>query len=614
MCGFVGIINKQNREITRDELKKMTDIITHRGPDDEGFYIEPPVGLGFRRLSIIDLAHGRQPLANESEDVWIVFNGEIYNYQELQVWLKEKGHQFKTNSDTETIVHLYEEVGFDCPNYLRGMFSFLIWDRRKDLVFGARDFFGIKPLYWMESAKRFSFASEIKSLLETEEVVPEVSLASFHHYLTFQYVPDPSTMFQGIKKVLPGQSFIIKNGNISFTQYWKPQFLPDEGKPFSYFVEKTKELLAESVKYHRISDVPKGAFLSSGVDSSSIVGLLSQHEQVKTYSVGFNIPGFSELDYAKRTAQFYGTEHNEIVVDAKEYLDHLPQLVWHLDEPLADPSAIGLYFVAKKASEQIKVVLSGEGADEFFGGYNIYREPKALFLFSLLPEKFRKQIGKFAGNLPESVKGRNYLIRASKSLEERYFGNAMIFEERLKDILLQSKVDYQSPQEVTRRVYQEAMFYDDETKMQFLDLHTWLPGNILMKADKMTMANSLELRVPFIDRKLFDLASTIPTKYKLAKGTTKLVLREAMKEILPKEIHFKRKLGFPVPISYWLRNDFYSWAKGVINDTKVDHLIHKDFALVLLEEHKTGQKNNARKIWTLLNFMLWHQTYIEKIR
>ncbi|MBO8171467.1 MAG: asparagine synthase (glutamine-hydrolyzing) [Bacillaceae bacterium] len=616
MCGFVALFQKNGEAVQSETLDKMTQIILHRGPDDAGIHIDKHVGLGFRRLSIIDLEKGAQPLSNETGDIWIVFNGEIYNYQELKTWLKDRGHEFKTDSDTETIVHLYEEVGTDCPRYLRGMFGFAIWDRRKQRLFGARDHFGIKPVYWTETPSGYGFASEIKSLLEMDEVRREVNPTSFFHYLTFQYVPDPETMFQGIHKLEPGHSFTIENGQLSIQPYWQVEFEPDESKPFSYFVEGTRAVLEDSVAKHRISDVPRGAFLSSGVDSSTIAGLLKKHEDVKTFTVGFDIPGYSELDYARRTAKHLGTDHHEVEIKASRYLEELPRLIWHQDDPVADPSAIALYFVAELASRHITVVLSGEGADEFFGGYNIYREPGSLRMFSYLPKSARRAIGKMATRLPEGMKGRNFLIRGSKTVEERFFGNAFIFDEALKETVtmhhLESRKDYQHPHEITRPIFDRAAGYDDETKMQYLDIHTWLRGNILMKADKMTMANSLELRVPFIDTKVFEFAATIPTKYKIANGTTKHVLREAMKDFLPDEIKTKKKLGFPVPTRHWLKHDFYDWAKELIYDSQVDYLINKAFVMYMLDEHKEGKADYSRKLWTLLVFMLWHQIYIEQ--
>lgn len=616
MCGIVSLYNKRQEPAQSETITAMSRVILHRGPDDDGFHVEENIALGFRRLSIIDVAGGHQPLFNEGRDMWIVGNGEIYNYKELQEWLKERGHQFHTDSDIETILHLYEEVGFDAPKHLRGMFGFTIWDSRRKILFGARDHFGIKPLYYTQTSDAIGVASEIKSLLELPGVKREVNKTGFYHYLTFQYVPDPQTMYEGIYRVPPAHYFVIENDQISLTRYWDVQFAPDESKPFSYFVEGTRAAMLESVDKHRVSEVSRGAFLSSGVDSSSIVGMLRTFEPVKTFSVGSDIPGYSELEYARRTAQYLGTEHHETIISAERYMEELPRLIWHQDEPVADPSAILLYFVAELASQHVTVVLSGEGADEFFGGYNIYREPQSLRMFSGMPDWMRGSIRSLAGKLPDSVKGKNFLIRGSKTVEERFFGNALIFSEEVKAHVitedLKQLAEYQSPWEITRAVYRNAQGYDDVTKMQYLDIHTWLRGNILMKADKMTMANSLELRVPFIDPKVFEFAATIPTKYKIANGTTKHVLREAMKDFLPSEIKSRPKLGFPVPTRYWLKNQFYKWAKELIFESKVDHLINKAYVLYMLDEHREGHGDYSRKIWTILVFMLWHQIFIEQ--
>ncbi|RKD23973.1 asparagine synthase (glutamine-hydrolyzing) [Ammoniphilus oxalaticus] len=615
MCGFVALYNKTKQPVSQTSLNQMTDLLSHRGPDDAGSHLDKYVGLGFRRLSIIDLKGGRQPLCNETGDIWITFNGEIYNYQELQSWLKDRGHRFKTDSDTETIVHLYEEVGFDCPKHLRGMFSFMIWDRKKQILFGARDHFGVKPFYWTETADSFAFGSEIKSLLEAPGTERKVNPTSFYHYLTFQYVPDPDTMFEGIHKLPPGHSITIKEGEMKIEPYWSVEFKPED-RPFSHFVEGTREALKESVDKHLVSDVARGSFLSSGIDSSSIVALMRQHEDVKTFTVGFDIPGYSELDIARETAQFLKSDHYELKITADRYLEELPRLIWHQDEPVADPSAIALYFAAELASQHASVVLSGEGADEFFGGYNIYREPHSLRHLTRMPTWMRASLGNFASLLPEGVKGKSFLIRGSKEVEDRFFGNALIFSEEMKQKIATTNLGadpaYRRADEITAEIYERAHAYDDVTKMQYLDIHTWMRGNILMKADKMTMANSLELRVPFVDPKVFEFAATIPTKYKIANGTTKYVLREAMKDLLPPQIKSRKKLGFPVPTRHWLKHDFYDWARNLIYTSETDEWINKSFALHMLKAHKEGKADYGRKIWTLLVFMLWHQIFIEQ--
>jgi asparagine synthase (glutamine-hydrolysing) len=616
MCGFVAVYNKNRRPVQQELLEKMTDVMIHRGPDDQGHYVDGHVGLGFRRLSIIDIQNGAQPLGNPEQDIWIVFNGEIYNYMELREWLIQKGYRFYTNSDTEVIARLYEEVGTACPNYLRGMFGFAIWDGKQKTLLAVRDPFGIKPVYYSETSNGFMIGSEIKSFFESEQITRELDTVSFYHYLTFQYVPEPATMFRSIHKLRAGHKLIIQGDTLTIEPYYKVGFNPDEDKPFSYFVEKTRDVLYDSVRLHRNSDVARGAFLSGGVDSSSLAALLQQLEPTATFSVGFDIPGYSELEEARRTAAYLGTRHHEICVNAKEYMDILPSLVWHQDEPVADPSAVGIYFVSKLASEHVKVVFSGEGADEFFGGYNIYREPYSLRMFQNMPERMRKALQYIAYIMPSGMKGKSFLERGSQRLEERFFGNAKIFTDQAKSEVLPAEFltaeKYDSSQSITAPFYKEAAEYDEITKMQYIDIHTWLRGNILMKADKMSMANSLELRVPFVDTKVFEFAATIPAKYRVNKTNTKHVLREAMKDMLPVDVQGRKKLGFPVPTRVWLRDEMYEWAKEIIHTADVDNMINKQAVLAMLERHKDGKVDVSRKLWTLLIFMLWHHIYIEE--
>lgn len=615
MCGIAGIVMRDGSPVNAEILEKMTDLIVHRGPDDSGFHIQGSVGLGFRRLSIIDLARGHQPLSNEDGSVSIVFNGEIYNYKEIRKQLLTRGHRFATESDTEVIVHLYEEKGFDCVKDLRGMFAFAIHDQRKNLVYIARDPFGIKPLYYTQTQDAIVFGSEIKSLLAYPGVKREVGLESFWNYLTFQYAPDPLTMFKDIYKVPAGHYGLIQNGQLKLNPYWEVSYEP-EVRPVEYFIEKTREVLRDSVKAHMNSDVPRGAFLSSGVDSSAIVALLKELEQVQTFTVGFEgAGGQSEIAYARETARQLGTVHRDTIITAKEYLEAVPRLVYYQDEPVADPSAIALYFVAELASRYVTVVLSGEGADEVFGGYTIYREPLSLRLFEYIPPSLRRSLGAMAQYLPEGMKGRSFLIRGSKTVQERHVGNAFIFGEAMKEQFVRFHPDelgLRRPMDITKKYYDRVAHYDDVTKMQYIDFHTWLTGDILAKADKMTMANSLELRVPFLDKEVFAVASQIPMPYRMMHGTTKYVLRQAVKDLLPPKVAERKKLGFPVPTRQWLRKEHYAWAKELIHESPVDHLINKQFVLQLLEDHKNGVRDNARKVWTVLIFMLWHRIYVEQ--
>ena len=614
MCGIVGMFNKHGHPVDQMVLETMADQIVHRGPDDSGMHFENNVGLGFRRLSIIDLEGGHQPLSNEDGTVWISFNGEIYNYQELRRWLVDRGHQFRTESDTEVIVHLYEEKGVDLLKDLRGMFAFAIHDSRNQQVLIARDHFGIKPLYYTETQDSLIWGSEIKSLLKAPGVERAVNPESFWNYLTFQYAPDPLTMFKGIHKLPAAHFMLIKDGKVKIERYWELKFEERE-RPLSYYIEGTREILRNSVKAHMNSHVARGAFLSSGVDSSTIVALLKELEQVKTFTVGFEgAGGQSELAYARETAKILGTEHHDVLISAQDYLQALPRLMYNQDEPIADPSAIGLYFVAELASKYITVVLSGEGADEVFGGYTIYREPMSLKMFDYLPMSMRRTLGSIAEKFPEGMKGRSFLMRGSRTLQERFIGNAFIFGEGMKEEFVKLNPDAMGLRrylDITQPIYDRAAAYNDITKMQYVDFHTWLPGDILMKADKMTMANSLELRVPFLDKEVFEFAAQIPAKYRMLNGTTKYVLREAVKDILPREVAERPKLGFPIPTRQWLKNEHYGWARELIQSSPIDHLINKQYVLQLLEDHKNGVRDNARKVWTVLMFMLWHQIYVE---
>ncbi len=617
MCGIVGYLDLFGETCDHELLNAMNDQIIHRGPDDEGYYFSNEIGFGFRRLSIIDLTKGHQPLANEDESIWLLFNGEIYNYKTLRKELLDKGHEFKTETDSEVIVHLYEEYGTDFVKMLRGMFAIAIWDNQARRLVLARDLFGIKPLYYAAGDRYLAFGSEIKSLLKIPAVSREIDREAFWNYLTFQYVPEPNTMFEGVKKLPPAHYLVVENGDWEIRRYEQLDFQPQD-LPLSYFVEGTIDALRESVRVHMNSDVPRGAFLSSGVDSSAIVALLKELEEVQTFTVGFEGAGSqSELEFAKETARLLGTKHRDTVISAKRYWETLPKLVYHQDEPVADPSAIALFFVAELASQYVTVVLSGEGADEIFGGYTIYREPLSLKMFDYLPMGMRKTLGDVAEWLPYGMKGRGFLLRGSKPLEERFFGNAYLYSERDKHEFVHinpEREHLKRSTDVTKVYYDLAKRHDAVTKMQLLDLHTWLPGDILMKADKMTMANSLELRVPFLDREVFQFASQIPAEYRLLNGTTKNVLREAVRGILPKEVAERKKLGFPVPLRTWLREEFYEPVRELIGSSTLDDLFDKEHVLHMLEEHRAGVRDHARKVWAIVIFLLWYEAFVTNTR
>ncbi|MFS0775608.1 asparagine synthase (glutamine-hydrolyzing) [Neobacillus sp. 3P2-tot-E-2] len=614
MCGFIGCVHDKEqhfRDEQKQQFKNMNDIITHRGPDDEGFYYDDHIQFGFRRLSIIDIECGHQPLTYEDERYWIIFNGEVYNYLELREELLKEGLQFATNSDTEVIIALYSHLKEKAVEKLRGMFAFTIWDKQEQTVFGARDPFGIKPYFYFEDGERTFFASEKKSiLLALEHDVLDYD--SLQHYLTYQFVPEPNTMSKGIHKLEPGHYFTKRIGSpMEIKRYWKAHFNPVQ-KSESEFTKEIQDVLIDSVKMHMRSDVPVGSFLSGGIDSSIIASIAKQfHPAIKTFSVGFEQNGFSEIDVAKETADKLGVENISYVITPQEYMNELPKIIWHMDDPLADPAAIPLYFVAREARKHVTVVLSGEGADELFGGYNIYREPQDLEVFNKIPRVGKVLLKGIANMMPEGMKGKSFIERGVTPMEERYIGNAKMFtEEEKRDLLsvYREGLDYT---DITKPLYAESKGYDPVDRMQFIDIHTWMRGDILLKADKMTMAHSLELRVPFLDKVVFEAASKIPTSLKTANGTTKYILRKAAEGIVPEHVLNRKKLGFPVPIRHWLKNEMNEWAKTIIRESNTDHLFNKSYVLRLLEDHCQGKADNSRKIWTVLIFMIWHQVYVE---
>ncbi|MBI0576698.1 asparagine synthase (glutamine-hydrolyzing) [Neobacillus cucumis] len=615
MCGFIGCVHdhpKVYRDEQKQQFKTMNDIITHRGPDDDGFYHDEYVQFGFRRLSIIDIESGHQPLTFENERYWIIFNGEVYNYVELREELLLEGMEFATSSDTEVIVALYSHLKEQAVEKLRGMFAFIIWDKQEQRIFGARDPFGIKPFFYFEENGRTFFASEKKSILLAckNEVL---NYNALQHYFTYQFVPEPETLSEGIKKLEPGHFFTKRIGNqMEIKRYWKAKFYPIT-RSESDLIKEIKDVLTESVKIHMRSDVPVGSFLSGGIDSSIIVSLAREfHPAIKTFSVGFERNGFSEIDVAKETADKLGVENISYVIPPEEYMAELPKIMWHMDDPLADPACVPLYFVAREARKHVTVVLSGEGADELFGGYNIYREPQSLEVFNKVPRVVKLFLKWMASVMPEGTKGKSFIERGVTPMEERYIGNAKMFTEEQKRELLNVYQEGLNYTEITKPFYQESFGYAPVNRMQFIDIHTWLRGDILLKADKMTMAHSLELRVPFLDKSVFAVASKIPDSLKTSNGTTKYILRKAVEGIVPDHVLDRKKLGFPVPIRHWLKDEMNEWAKSTIRESGTDHLINKSYLLKLLDEHCQGKGDYSRKIWTVLMFMIWHQVYIEE--
>lgn len=605
MCGFVGFTN--NIPNTREVLERMSESITHRGPDSHGEHIDEGVALGFRRLSIIDLSNGSQPLYNEDGTVVLVFNGEIYNYQPLREELLSYGHSFSTETDSEVLIHGYEQWGKELLGRLRGMFAFVIWDKKRGELFGARDFFGIKPLYYTSMGGAFIFGSEIKSFLHHPLFVKELNTDALETYLTFQYPACEETYFKGVKRLLPAHYFVYKDGIMKTERYWSVDFLPDEGPGLEDWVNKISDTFKDSVEAHKIADVEVGSFLSSGVDSSYVAAVADVD---KTFTVGFGEDErYNEIGYAKEFSKYIGKENISKVITPEEYWSEFPKIQYHMDEPLADPAAVALYFVCQLASKYVKVVLSGEGADEIFGGYNIYKEPDDVAIYNAVPMPIRRMIGNIASRFPHK-RGVNFFIRRGKTLEERFIGNAYIFSEEERKAILKIKTSAPDAYALTKPFYDMVRDKDNLTKMQFLDLNMWMTGDILLKADKMSMANSLELRVPFLDREVMALAQRIPKRYRVTRENTKYAMRLAAQRACPKETADKKKLGFPVPIRIWLKEDKYiDIVKKEFLSENSKKFFNTDSLIKLIEEHRSGEYDRSRKIWTVYTFLVWYRVY-----
>ena len=623
MCGFCGFTgNIDNRE---QVIENMMNKIIHRGPDSSGIHSDEKVTFGFRRLSIIGLEGGSQPIYNEDKSVVVVFNGEIYNYQTLKNDLKAKGHEFYTHTDTEVLVHLYEEKGTDMLNELRGMFAFTIYDYNNDVLFGARDFFGIKPYYYSKVGDELLFGSEIKGMLPYPAFVKEVNTLALENYLTFQYSVLDETFFKGIYKLKPGHFFTYKNGKLDIKRYFQPSFEPrkdiiadsKEGLSLSAAIENVENVLLDSVGMHTVvSDVEVGSFLSSGVDSSFVAATYRRgldKENAKTFTVGFDYEKYNEIGYAKELSKFVGIKNHSKVISTDEYWESLPKVQYHMDEPLADPSAVALYFVSKLASQSVKVALSGEGADEFFGGYNIYEEPLALATVKILPKFIRKALARLTNAIPFNFKGKNFFRRAALDIEERFYGNGnQMFSKKEREEILKEPIGKYHHMDITKPYYDFCKDLDDVTKMQFIDLNLWMVGDILLKADKMSMANSLEVRVPFLDKEVFNVARRLPTDYRVNRRATKYAFRMASKKYLPEEVAGKKKLGFPVPTRVWLREDkYYNIIKDAFSSDTANKYFNTDKIISYVEKHKAGKGDYSRKIWTVYMFLVWHKEFFE---
>ena len=611
MCGFTGFTGDCNNkeQIISEMMKK----IIHRGPDSQESYVDDDIALGFVRLSIIDLEGGKQPMENEDGSMVLVFNGEIYNYMSIREELISKGHIFKTNSDSEVLLHGYEEYGTGLLNKLRGMFAFAIWDKNKKKLFGARDFFGIKPYYYAKMNGTFMFGSELKSFIPHPSFNMELNEERLPDYLTFGCIPGYDTMLKNVHKIPPAHYFVYENNELTITRYFKPEFNINENKSMEEFVDDIEDTFKKSVEAHKIADVEVGCFLSAGVDSSYVACELSKIQKVKTYTIGFDSFSESEAGAAANLAKEIGVENYSKIIGADEYFDSVKAVQYHLDEPLGNPSANNLYYVSKRAAEDLKVVLSGEGADEMFGGYNVYKEPLSVGKYQrIVPRPIRKVLGKIALRLPD-FKGRNFLIRGSRKVSERYIGNSYVFEVGERDRYLSKKYDSQPPQWFTGKFYKEAENYDEVTQMQYMDIHGWMVQEILLKADKMSMSQSLELRVPFLDKEIFALASTIPAKYKVSKENTKLAMRAAAHRQMNDYSANRKKAAFPTPLPQWLKEDkYYNIVKGYFTNDTAKKYFNSDKLVELLDEHRNGKRFLTHKIWVIFSFLIWYEQYFDK--
>lgn len=609
MCGFAGFYdNIKNKDVVLDA---MMDSIIHRGPDQKGEFIDENIALGFRRLSIIDVNNGLQPLYNEDNSKVLVFNGEIYNHNELREELKAKGHVFKTNTDSEVLIHGYEEFGESLVDRLRGMFAFVIYDTKTKGVFAARDHFGIKPFYYCEIENNgqsgLLFGSEIKSFLKHPNFKKEVNKEALKPYLTFQYSVLDETFFKGVFKLQPGHCLTYKEGKLEIKKYWDIEF-DQKDLTLEESIKKIEDVIEASVEAHKDSEVPVGSFLSGGVDSSYIVSCLMPQ---KTFSVGFEQEKFNESNLAKDLSDMLEIENIQKIITPDECFEKLSTIQYHLDEPQSNPSTVPLYFLSQLAREHVTVVLSGEGADEIFGGYEWYDEDRLLKKYKkVVPSFVRKPVASIAKKMPH-FKGRTTIIRGGAPVEDFFIGQALIFEEEeAKNVLKSEYAKSPSVREITKPIYDKVKGKDDVTKKQYLDLKLWLPGDILLKADKMSMAHSIELRVPFLDKEVMKVGEQIPTKYKVNDENTKFALREAAKNKLPDEWAKREKKGFPVPIRLWFKEEkYYNLVKEAFTADYAHEFFDVDKIVALLDDHYSGKTNNARKIYTIYAFLVWYKRF-----
>lgn len=611
MCGFAGYIHNYGTFDKEEVIHKMADRIKHRGPDDAHYYIDDGIALGFRRLSIIDLEGGRQPILNEDGSLVLLFNGEIYNYQELREELIKAGHVFTTKTDSETILHGYEEYGKKILDRLRGMFAFIIWNKNTKELFGARDIFGIKPFYYYKKGKEFMFGSEIKSFLSHPDFEKELDEDMIPLYLSYEYSPDERTIFKNVFKLPGAHCFTYKNGELKVERYYKIEYKIEDDKSLEYWEDAITKEFTESVSMHQIADVEVGCFLSSGVDSSYVVKEISKGtKKVKTFSVGYEEEKYSELPYAQDFSNVIGVPNIANKVSADEFFDAVPEIQYYMDEPLPNPSEIPLYFLAKNARRYVKVVLSGEGADELFGGYPMYLAGGHFDHYShKVPRPVRKVLGTVAKHCP-NFKGKNFLVRGAMEPYQRFMRANYVFQSAERQKFLKRPITSKVPEEYSKRYFNEVSNLDEPTQLQYVDMHTWMIYDILLKADRMSMANSLELRVPFLDKKMLELSTRIPSRYRAANETTKIALRGAAIKQLPERTANKKKLGFPVPLNDWLREDkYYNKVKAAFQSDIAEKFFVTSELMKLLDDHKSGKALNMQKIWSFYTFILWYEQF-----
>jgi len=637
MCGICGILNirteRSEGNIKEETIRNMCSVLKHRGPDDEGIYLgwgkdgRKNIGLGIRRLAIIDLDTGHQPIHNEDRTIWIVCNGEIYNFRELRKDLEIKGHCFYTNSDVEVIVHLYEEYGTKCLQFLRGMFALAVWDDAKKSLLLARDRIGQKPLCYTEVDNKLVFASEIKSILQVKQVPRQVNIEAIHNYLTYQYVPSPLTAFKGIFKLPPAHYLLWENGKISIEQYWSLNLVNKIKMSEDEYCSRLRDLFEESVKLRLVSDVPLGAFLSGGLDSSIVVGVMSKlmREPVKTFSIGFREEKYNELNYARIVADHFKTDHHEYIVKP-DALDILPKLIWHYNEPFADSSALPTYYVAKMTSQDVTVALNGDGGDESFAGYPRYKAVKLAKYYEKFPQCIRNMINGIVGKIPYSPEQKTTLRRFRRfaesmnySPERRYIRWISIFDnERKKDLyapFFREAVQGVDSFSYAENYYNNSKYSDFLDSTLFVDIMTYLPGDLLVKMDIAAMANSLEARSPFLDHKFMEFAASIPANLKLKGLSSKYILKKAFSELVPAPILKRKKMGFGVPISHWFRNELKEYLHDELLSRRCLErgYFQTKYLKLIIDEHTSGRYDHGYRLWALLNLELWQQMFIDKI-